>query len=482
MKEFRPVLFVVGALLTTLGAFMLIPALADASAGNPNWSNFLAASFLTVFTGVGLALVNRVGQPRFTVKQTFLLTTLSWTALTAFAALPFAMSDLGLSYADAFFEAMSGITTTGSTVIVGLDGAPKGILLWRALLQWQGGIGIIVMAIAVLPMLRVGGMQLFRTESSDRSDKVLPRPAQISTVIGLAYLILTLMAAVAYWQAGMTAFEAVCHAMTTISTAGFSTSDHSLGYFQSPAIEWLATIFMILGGLPFILYYRIIIGQAQLTSRETQVHCFLVVIGFSILAIVLTLVIQHNASLETALRHAAFNVVSIITGTGYSSTDYGAWGGIAVSLIFFLMLVGGCTGSTTGGIKIFRLQVMAATAWVQIRRPLQPHGIFIPHFNRKPIPEPVAEAVTSFLFVFVACFVAITLGLGALGLDFITSMSGAATALANVGPGLGHIIGPSGTFAPLPDAAKWLLSFAMLLGRLELFTVLVLFMPSFWRS
>ena len=482
MKEFRPVLFVVGALLTTLGAFMLIPALADASAGDPNWSKFLAASFLTVFTGVGLALVNRVGQARFSVKQTFLLTTLSWTALTAFAALPFAMSDLGLSYADAFFEAMSGITTTGSTVIVGLDGAPKGILLWRALLQWQGGIGIIVMAIAVLPMLRVGGMQLFWTESSDRSDKVLPRPAQISTVIGLAYLILTLLAAVAYWQAGMTAFEAVCHAMTTISTAGFSTSDQSLGYFQSPAIEWIATTFMILGGLPFILYYRIIIGQARLTSRETQVHCFLVVIGFSILAIVLTLVIQHNENLETALRHAAFNVVSIITGTGYSSTDYGAWGGVAVSLIFFLMLVGGCTGSTTGGIKIFRLQVLAATAWVQIRRPLQPHGIFIPHFNRKPIPEPVAEAVTSFLFVFVACFVAITLGLGALGLDFITSMSGAATALANVGPGLGHIIGPSGTFAPLPDAAKWLLSFAMLLGRLELFTVLVLFMPSFWRD
>ena len=482
MKEFRPVLFVVGALLTTLGAFMLIPALADASTGDSNWSKFLAASFLTVFTGVGLALVSRVGPARFTVKQTFLLTTLSWTALTAFAALPFAMSDLGLSYADAFFEAMSGITTTGSTVIVGIDSAPKGILLWRALLQWQGGIGIIVMAIAVLPMLRVGGMQLFRTESSDRSDKVLPRPAQISTVIGVAYLVLTLFAVVAYWQAGMSAFEAVCHAMTTISTAGFSTSDQSLGYFQSPAIEWIATIFMILGGLPFIMYYRIIIGQARLTSQETQVHCFLVVIGLSILAVVLTLVAQREASLETAVRHAAFNVVSVITGTGYSSTDYGAWGGIAVSLIFFLMLVGGCTGSTTGGIKIFRLQVLAATAWVQIRRPLQPHGIFIPHFNRKPIPEPVAEAVTSFLFVFVACFVAITLGLGALGLDFITSMSGAATALANVGPGLGPIIGPSGTFAPLPDAAKWLLSFAMLLGRLELFTVLVLFMPSFWRD
>ena len=482
MTEFRPVLFVVGALLTTLGAFMLIPALADAGAGNSNWSNFLVSSFLTVFTGVGLALVNRVGPARFTVKQTFLLTTLSWSVLTAFAALPFALSDLDLSSADAFFEAMSGITTTGSTVIVGLDTAPKGILLWRALLQWQGGIGIVVMAIAVLPMLRVGGMQLFRTESSDRSEKVLPRPAQISTVIGIVYLVLTLVAAMAYWQAGMNAFDAVCHAMTTISTAGFSTSDQSIGHFQSPSIEWIATIFMIMGGLPFILYYRLVIGQARLTSQDSQVHWFLVILGVSVLAVAFTLVTHGEESFEVALRQAAFNVVSVMTGTGYSSTDYGSWGGMAVSLIFFLMVVGGCTGSTTGGIKIFRLQILAATAGVQIRRPLQPHGIFVPHFNRKPIPEPVAEAVTSFFFIFFLCFVAISLGLAALGLDFITSMSGAATSLANVGPGLGDIIGPTGTFAPLPEAAKWLLSFAMLLGRLELFTVLVLFLPSFWRD
>ncbi len=285
MTELRPVLFVIGALLATLGAFMLIPALADASNGHANWTAFLAASFLTVFTGVGLVLVNRVGPTRFTVKQTFLLTTLSWTTLTAFAALPFSLADLGMSYTDAFFEAMSGITTTGSTVMTGLDRAPRGILLWRALLQWQGGIGIVVMAIAVLPMLRVGGMQLFRTESSDRSDKVLPRPAQISSVIGVIYLVFTVIATVAYWQAGMTGFEAVCHAMTTISTAGFSTSDASIGHFGNPAIEWVATGFMILGGIPFILYFRLVRGQTQFVWRESQVRWFLAIIVASVATI-----------------------------------------------------------------------------------------------------------------------------------------------------------------------------------------------------
>ena len=275
MIDIRPVLFVVGILLTTLAVFMFVPALTDAAVGNPDWRVFLAAALFTLFTGTTLILMNRTGPVSLTVRETFLLTTLSWLVTAAFAALPFAFAELELSYTDAFFEAMSGLTTTGSTVIVGLDNAPPGILLWRALLQWQGGIGIIVMAIAVLPMLRVGGMQLFHAESSDQSEKVLPRAAQISAVIGLIYLTLSALAASAYWAAGMAPFEALCHAMTTIATAGYSTSDDSIGHFQSPMIEWIATAFMVIGSLPFILYFQIVRGHGAELWRDAQVRSFL---------------------------------------------------------------------------------------------------------------------------------------------------------------------------------------------------------------
>ena len=482
MTDIRPVLFVVGILLTTLAGFMFVPALADAVVGNPDWRVFLASALLTLFIGVTLVLMNRTGGLRLNVRQTFLLTTMAWAVMAGFAALPFAFAELGLDYADAFFESMSGLTTTGSTVIVGLDSAPPGILLWRALLQWQGGIGIIVMAIAVLPMLRIGGMQLFRAESSDQSEKVLPRAAQLSAVIAIIYVTLTAAAAAAYWGAGMTVFEAVCHAMTTIATAGFSTSDGSLGHFDSPAIEWTATGFMIVGGIPFILYFQLVRGYGGALWRDAQVRWFLSIVAVAVLALTLWLWLFRDTPAGLAVRHAAFNTVSVITGTGYATTDYGAWGGFAVTVLLFLMVVGGCSGSTTGGIKVFRFQMLYAMLVVQIRRLLQPHGVFVPHYNRKPIDEPVADAVMSFFLLYALSFGLVAVGLAALGLDFITSMSGAATALANVGPGLGDTIGPAGTFAPLPDEAKWLLSGAMLLGRLEFFTVLVLFTAKFWRA
>ena len=482
MIDIRPIFFIIGILLTTLAAFMFLPALVDAAQGHPDWRVFLSAAFFTLFIGISLVLMNRTGPVRLNVRQTFLLTTLAWVVMAACAALPFVFADIELDYADAFFEAMSGLTTTGSTVIVGLDDAPPGILLWRALLQWQGGIGIIVMAIAVLPMLGIGGMALFRTESSDQSEKVLPRAAQMSTVIGLIYLALSLAAAVAYWLAGMTFFEAMCHAMTTIATAGFSTSDASIGHFASPAIEWIATVFMIIGGLPFVLYFQLVRGNGELLWRDSQTRAFLVLVVIAVGVMAGWLWLANDAALQTAVRHAAFNTVSVITGTGYASTDYNAWGGFAVTMLLFAMVVGGCTGSTTGGIKMFRFQVIGAIAPVQIRRLLLPHGVFVPHYNRKPIPDAAADSVMSFFFLFALSFVAVAVALAGFGLDFMTSVSGALTALANVGPGLGDVIGPAGNFASLPDGAKWLLSAAMLLGRLELFTVLVLFTPRFWRG
>ena len=482
MIDFRPVFFIVGILLATLAVAMGIPALADAAVGHPDWQVFALSAALTLFVGGALVLTNRTRGVRLTIRQAFVLTTASWVVLAAFASLPFAFSDLGLSFTDAFFEAMSGITTTGSTVISGLDSAPPGILLWRALLQWLGGIGIIVVAVGVLPILRIGGMQLFRMESSDSSEKVLPRVTQVAAGIGLIYIALTAICAASYRLAGMTSFESVAHAMTTIATGGFSTSDASIGHFDSAPIEWIATVFMVTGALPFVLYLQAVRGKPGLLIRDSQIQWFLAIVAVGILGLAAWQWLENGSALGLAIRQAAFNVVSIITGTGYATTDFSQWGGFALAAFFLFMFIGGCAGSTSCGIKVFRFQVLYATARVQMSRLTQPHGVFIPLYNRRPISEAVAASVMGFFFLFVVCFAVLALLLGMLGLDFLTSVSGAASAMANVGPGLGETIGPAGTFASLPDAAKWLLAAGMLLGRLELFTVLVLFTPAFWRG
>ena len=482
MLDFRPIFFVIGILLTTLALAMCVPMIADAVVGNPDWKVFAGSSGLTLFIGVTLIFSNRVPFERFTIRQAFILTTASWLVMTMFAALPFVFADLDLSYTDGFFEAMSGITTTGSTVIKGLDFAPAGILLWRALLQWLGGIGIIVMAVAIMPMLQIGGMQLFRMESSDRSEKVMPRVRQISIAIGLIYLALTIICALALGVAGLDAFDAVAHAMTTIATGGFSTRDASVGHFDNAGAEMVIVVFMILGSLPFVLYLQALRGAPGSILKDTQVRWFLSIVVVFALTIGLWHHFANDAPLLRALQLSIFNVISIITGTGYSSADYSTWGGFAIGVFFFLMFIGGCAGSTTCGIKIFRYQVLYATAEAQIRRLIQPHGIFVAHFNRRPITEEVAGSVMGFFFLFVATFAVLAMLLSLLGLDMVTALSGAATAICNVGPALGDIIGPSGHFGPLPDAAKWILSAGMLLGRLELFTVLVLFLPAFWRD
>lgn len=468
--------------MSTLAVAMCLPAIFDLIIGNPNWQVFLLAAALTLFIGIMLVLMTWDTVRKISIRQAFVLTTVVWVVIPSFAALPLAFADLQLSYTDAFFEAMSGLTTTGSTVMLGLDSTPPGILLWRALLQWLGGIGIIAMAIVILPLLQVGGMQLFRMESSDTSDKVMPRTTQIVTYISVLYVALTALCAVLYWTGGMSGFDAVTHAMTTIATGGFSTHDASVGYFNSPAIDATATMFMLIGGMPFVLYLQALRGAPLRLIRDSQVRWFLATVVIAVLSMWFYLEGDLEGQVFKNFFRVAFNVVSVITGTGYSTEDYSAWGPFAVSVLFFLMFVGGCAGSTTCGIKIFRFQVLYATAKNQMYRLLQPHGVFIPYYNRRPIPETVTESVMGFFFLYALAFAVIAMGLGLLGLDFLTAASGAATAISNVGPGLGPRIGPAGTFATLPDAAKWLLSFGMLLGRLELFTVLVLLLPSFWRK
>lgn len=477
----RPAIFTVGVLLATLAVVMCIPAIYDFALDHPDWQVFAASAGTTFFVGVTMALTTRTRNMKVTIRHAFLITTTSWMTLTIFASLPFMFSDLNMGLTDAFFEAMSGITTTGSTVIVGLEKAPPGILLWRALLQWLGGIGIIVMGIAVLPMLQVGGMQLFRMESSDQSEKAMPRAAQIATAIGVIYFSLTFLWAFFYWLAGMSGFDAFAHAMTTIATGGFSTYDKSIAHFDSVAIEYIATAGMIIGALPFILYLRMLQGQGLALVRDSQVQWFIIFVVGVIAVTASYLVFRTAEEPFYAVRLASFNIVSIITGTGYVSHDYGIWGTFSPAIFFFIMFIGGCAGSTTCGIKIFRFQVLYAAARTQIQHLMQPHGVFIPYFNKRPVSEEVIISVLSFFFVWFFTFAMLALGLSLLGLDFVTAFSSAATSVANVGPALGPIAGPSGNFEAFPDAAKWLMSLGMLLGRLELFTVIVLFTRNFWR-
>lgn len=482
MPELRPIAYIVGILLVVFGLTMLIPAAADAIVGNPDWRVFVASAAFTVFAGGSLFFACRGGRQPFSLRQAFLLTSLTWIALSACGALPFLFSVLDLDYADAFFEAVSGLTTTGATVLVGLDTMPPGILLWRGLLQWMGGLGIIVMALAILPLLRVGGMQLFRTESSDRSEKVLPRPGQIAAVIGVVYLGLSVLCALAYRFAGMNGFEAIVHMMTTVATGGFSTSDLSIAYFDSPTIEWLACLFMILGALPIVLYFRFLRGDRGALWRNSQVHTLLGIVLVASLTLTLWYWSRNEVSILEALRLASFNVVSVITTTGYVTADYSSWGGFAVATFFLLMFAGGCTGSTSGGVKILRHQIIVIILRAHFRRMIHPHSVFPLRYNERVLPDDVPASVLVFFCVYLGGFTVLTLALAALGLDGLTAASGAATAVGNVGPGLGEIIGPVGNFASLPDIAKWLLSLGMLLGRLEFFTVLVLLLPRFWRD
>jgi trk system potassium uptake protein TrkH len=481
MADIKPVLFVIGVLLCCLAASMALPAAADALQSNPDWQVFVVAALPTGFIGMTLALGYR-GRGGFTLdlRQGFLLTTFSWSVLTAFAALPFAHLGDGLSYTDAFFEAISGFTTTGSTVLVGLDGLPPGILLWRSILQWLGGMGIIAMAILLLPFLRVGGMQLFRAESSDRSDKVVARPWDLAAYIGLLYLGLTVACAAAYRWAGMSGFDAVNHALTTLSTGGYSTHDASFGFFTNPAVEWIGIVFMLSGSLPFVTYIRTLRGKGPVLWRDSQVQTMLGIIVSASAVLVTVLWLGNGEPFFDDLRLVLFSVVSIVTTSGYVAADYQLWGPLSIGFFFLLAFVGGCTGSTAGGIKVFRFQVLWIVGRTQLRQLLQPHRITPASYGGRALPVDIAPSVLAFLFVFVGGVAALSLGLTAFGLDLVTSLSGAVSALANVGPGLGPIIGPAGTYASLPDGAKWLLAAGMLLGRLELFTILVLFQRAFW--
>lgn len=473
--------FILGIFLITLAISMAIPMITLLIHDrNEELSAFLWSSMITFVTGLLLVMQRSREGTQLRPRDMYLLTTGSWLVVCIFAALPMVFIH-HISYTDAFFETMSGITTTGSTVLTGLDSASPGLLIWRSMLHWLGGIGFIGMAVAVLPLLRVGGMRLFQTESSDWSEKVAPRSHVAAKSILLVYLGLTGLATLALWIAGMTPFEAVNHAMSLISTGGFSTSDASLGHWTQPAIHWIAVVIMILGSLPFTLYVATLRGNRRALFKDHQVRGFL---GFLIvisLAVGTWLSWHSGYGWWDALRIVAINVTSVVTTTGVAVGDYTSWGSFAVLLFFYLTFVGGCSGSTAGGLKIFRFQVAASLLISSLKQLIHPRAVIQKKYNGHPIDEDIVRSLLTFSFFFTITIALLALGLGLIGLDWTTALSGAATAVCNVGPGLGSIIGPAGNFSSLPDAAKWLLTIGMLLGRLEILTVLVLITPVFWR-
>ena len=482
MATNKTVFFIIGILLVILGSFMLVPYLIQLLY-EENSHSFLSSAFLTVFVGILFILANLEDEFRLNLQQTFLFSTLAWVSIAIFGSLPFLLSTLNLTISEAFFECMSGITTTGSTVISNLDGCPKSILLWRAIMQWLGGIGIIVMAITVLPLLKVGGMQLFKMEGSDNTEKILPRTAEVATIIISTYLILTLLCGFFYWMFGMEIFDSIAHSMTTIATGGFSTHNSSIGFFKSSNIEIIATIFIILGSIPFISYLKFVKGNQKIFFQDVQIKGLIYLLLFSITVMFLYLLFVDNQnSLLDRLRISSFNVVSILSGTGYVTDDFGLWGKFSLIFFLFLMFIGGCAGSTTCGIKIFRLQMLFLFLRNQIKKLIYPNSIFVVKYNNQKISDNFINSVIVFIFSYLFLFMILAMLLSITGLDFLSAISGAATSISNVGPGLGDMIGPNGNFKQVSDTSKWLLSFGMLLGRLELFAVLVLFFPSFWKG
>lgn len=484
MIDFRAVIFLLGVLLSLLAGFMLIPLCIELLIYETgHWKSFATSSFMCGFTGALLATSNQPSeQLDLGVREAFLLTTLLWVMSCLVSSLPFYFSDYRIDFINAMFEATSALTTTGATILTGLDTMPKSILLWRALLQWIGGIGIIVTAMIIFPILRIGGMQLFRSEFSDKSEKILPRVSQIASSIVGIYVVLTLACASALHLAGMDVFDSICHAMSTLSTGGLSTKDASIAAFNSRSIEYILTFFMILGGGTLVLYIHMWQKNMTLFFKDPQFKTYLMFM--SVIAIIVSvwgLFHLYTPAAQT-ISHSIFTTVSMITTTGFVVSDYTVWGHFTATLFMALSLVGGCTGSTSGGIKIFRFQVMFRSIFSHLRQLRRQYGVYIPLYGTQKLEGPLIFSVFIFVSIYIFVIVFLSIGLSFFEVDFVTAFTGAVAAVGNIGSGLGKIIGPSGSYAPLDMMPKLLLMFGMILGRLELLTALVLFLPSFWRD
>ena len=482
MRDFRSIFYILGLLLCIEAIAMIIPLLFDLFYSNEDWKQFFYSSIITFFIGLVLFFSFKKEKNKIDLRQAFVLTILSWLFISLFGSIPFIYTSASLSYTDSFFESVSGITTTGSTVINNLDSLPEGILIWRSLLQWFGGIGIIVLAIAILPTLQIGGMQLLHMEHDDPYEKTLPKINQFVIEIFMLYIVLSVICALLYYIAGMSGFDSIIHAMTTISTGGYSNHNQSFAFFNSVSIEIISIVFMIIGSLPFVIYLQLLHKQNLLIFKDDQIKLFFQILILIVLLTIVWLFFFRSVPLEESIRISIFNITSILTGTGYTVNNYSNWGSFGLVIMIIIMFIGGCAGSTTGGIKIFRLQILFRGAKTQIKKLTQPHAVILMRFNEKKVTENTYNSIMVFFFMYICIFLLSSICLSFFNIDFITSFSAAASAISNVGPGIGNIIGPNGNYSSLQDGAKWILAITMLIGRLEIFTVLVLLSIGFWKK
>ncbi len=482
MFNIKPIALVGGTVICAVGFLLFIPLITEIIYRTESWQSYAVPILLYLIVGGSLVIINRRVELKITNKESFLITVLSWILLSILCAVPFIYTYSNLSVVDALFESMSGITTTGSTVLNNLDELPKGILIWRSLLQWLGGIGIVVIALFILPFLRIGGMQLFHLEGDDPYEKFLPKISSVISKIFLIYLIFTLLLISLYYINGMSFFDAICHSFTTISTGGFSTHNDSFAFFENSNILLIAIIFMIIGSFPFLILAQTNIKNPFAVFKDHQVRVFLLILILSISTIYLFAEKFLYGEIFDKIITISFNTISIISGTGYVSDNFEKWGNYASVLFLILMFIGGCAGSTTGGLKVFRFQILFKYILLHFKKMLQPHAVIASHFNGKKIQDSTYESVMSFFFLYMVTFAISALLLSFSGLDFLTCFSAAASAISNVGPGLGDIIGPEGSYSTLSNYSKIVLILTMFLGRLEMLTIFILLLPFFWKN
>ncbi|RUS58527.1 TrkH family potassium uptake protein [Pseudorhodobacter sp. E13] len=484
MLNIRPVGYIIGLLIATLGAMMLFPMMLDYLSGDDNWMAFLEASVLTCLVGAMLSLAcansTEKGQG-ITLRQSFVLTTGTWVALPLFGALPFIFGAPDASLTNAVFEAVSGMTTTGTTVFSGLDSLPPGVNLWRGILQWLGGLGIVIVALIFLPVMKVGGMQFFRSEGFDTLGKILPRALDISSALIQIYIILTVACAAAYFALGMSGFDAVVHALTTVSTGGFSSSDISFGKFPH-SMEVVAIIFMLLASLPFIRFVQVAQGNFGPLWRDAQVRAYVRWNAYAALAVTAYEMYHFDRPFLESIRESSFNIVSTFSGTGFASVDLSTWGPFPFVVLIMVGLIGGCTSSTGCSVKVFRYLILFEAIKVQVRRLHSPSAMIDVRYEGRRVGNDVINSVIVFFTLFILTFGVVAVALSFTGLEMKTAFTAAWTAVANVGPAFGPEVGPTGAVDGFPALARWIMIAGMLVGRLELLSVYVLFLARFWRS
>ncbi|MFL2660071.1 MAG: TrkH family potassium uptake protein [Alphaproteobacteria bacterium] len=481
MIGYKQIFYVLGLLLILMGMAMLIPASVDIIYNNKDWEVFVLSSAIAIFLGGLMSIPTRDVGGNLNKRELLILIPLAWITMPSIATLPIYTSELGLSFTDAYFESLSGMTTTGATILSNLDNAPPGILLWRSILQWMGGIGIVIMASGLLPIAQVGGMQLLQLEFDSRMEKILPRTAQLSLVIVLLYSAITLVCACLYFIFGMSGFDAINHAMTTVATGGYSTHDASIGYFNNDKIIITSIIFMIISSFSFVMIITTVRGQIGELFRDVQAKWLITILS----TVTIYMVYKNINSFDNLydnILHTTFTITSLITGTGYTTFNYNLWGTVTVPLLVLIMIMGGSAGSTTCGIKMFRLKIMFETINSYLKNLIQPNGVFLPYYGKKSISQDVSISVIGYLVVFLFTLLIFTIVFSALGYDIVTALSAASSALSCVGPGIGDIIGPNSNYGDVSTSFKWVFTFGMLIGRLEIFTVLVLLSPSFWNK